>query len=430
MKGVSRTLAPDEVGTRLQGIWTDFIELVLSKPRRQARLAAELPRKVTARPIQLKDGPRIQWTLQFEKLQTHENVGIPLAPQRCLEFLRDSFEHLHLFTRRADIEVRVQPDGTYLWRELRPTKRDSGTELKIAHNRSKQYLIPENEPCRFLFEIGVMNREGKVLAARQHKFRQINRFLELVDDVLPHLPEDREIQVIDFGSGKSYLTFALHHLLTQIRGRPARIRGVDLKADVIQNCSRIAEELQCDGLTFHHGDIAEFSGVGQVDLMVSLHACDMATDAALAQAVQWNTPVILAVPCCQHEVAAHLKPAVALETLTEHGILKERFAALATDAIRANILEINGYQTQIIEFIDLEHTPKNLLIRAVRRPNGVATIQQEELRNRLAEFKKLLGVETQALERLLTAPRNADRATADMASARLSPDGAPGSDKK
>jgi hypothetical protein len=412
MTGFTGSLVAAELVSRLQAIWPQFIELTFGQPRRnRSRSAGDLPGKVTARPLVLKDGPRIQFTLQFDKLQTHENVPVSDAAECCLKLLQGQFEHLHIFAQECDIAIRVQRDGDFLWREARPTKATASAGLQVTHNRSKNYLIPENEPCPFLFEIGVMNREGKVLAAKQNKFRQINRFLELVNDVLPHLPADREIQVVDFGSGKSYLTFALHHLLTAIHERPARIRGVDLKADVIQNCSRIANELQCEGLTFHHGDIATFSETGsahsgpataqQVDLMVSLHACDTATDAALAQAVRWEAPVILAVPCCQHEVAANLKPEAALASLSEHGILKERFAALATDAMRANILEICGYQTQIIEFIDLEHTPKNLLIRAVRRTTPAGTMQQQELRTRYTEFKKLLGIGAPALERSL-----------------------------
>ncbi|MDB5387876.1 MAG: SAM-dependent methyltransferase [Planctomycetaceae bacterium] len=403
MTGLAQSLTAGELTTKLQAIWPEFIEVVISQPRRNASTStAESLRKVTGRPVVLKDGRRIQLTLQFEKRQTHENVLPQDAPIRCLSLLQQDFEHLHLFTKQSDIAVRRQRDGSYHWRQSRPTKVGTATELQVAHNRSKKYLIPENEPCAFLTEIGVMNREGQVLAAKQNKFRQINRFLELVNDVLPHLPRDREIQVVDFGSGKSYLTFALHHLLTRIHGRRARIRGVDLKADVIQNCSRIASDLQCEGLSFHHGDIAEFKDASQVDLMVSLHACDTATDAALAQAVHWCTPVILAVPCCQHEVAANLKPDAVLDTLTEHGILKERFAALATDALRVKILEICGYQTQIVEFIDLEHTPKNLLIRAVRRTADIGTISCQELLQSYADFKRLLGIQKPALERYLS----------------------------
>lgn len=378
------TLTLPELEARLAVSWPDLIQFALSQPRGGSTAN---PDKISGRIVQLKGGERVQLTHFQGPQQSHSNLTFDAALQTCAESLQSQFKRLHLFTTSADIEVRCGTKGDYSWRETPPTK----VAEQKPHNRRKQYLIPEDETCQFLIEIGVMNSEGRVLAAKYHKFRQINRFLELVDDVLPNLPTDREIQVVDFGSGKSYLTFALHHLLTRIRGRAARIVGVDRKADVIRSCSRIAHDLGCQGLRFEHGDIADFGSVGHVDLMVSLHACDTATDAALAQAVRWQTPVILAVPCCQHELATRFQPAAALEAISTHGILKDRFAALATDALRANLLELCGYQTQVVEFIDLEHTPKNLLIRAIRRDQPATRIKENLERYR--QFTQLLGVE-------------------------------------
>lgn len=381
-----------ELDALLAEYWPGFIQFVLSQPRQRG--TAEVS-KISARTVHLKEGERIQLTHFRGTQQTHSNLPPTEARIACCELLDSQFEELHIFTTDADVVVKRQRDGTFACRTSPATK----VLEEQPHNRTKQYLIPENVPCPFLIEIGVMNREGRVLAAKYHKFRQINRFLELVDDVLPHLPQDREIQVVDFGSGKSYLTFALHHLLTQIRGRAVRIVGVDRKADVIRDCSRIANELQCCGLTFEHGDIAQFGSVGHVDLMVALHACDTATDAALAQAVRWKTGVVLAVPCCQHELAAHLKPDPVLAAISSHGILKERFAALATDALRANLLELCGYQTQVVEFIDLEHTPKNILIRAIRRDHVLN--RTEELIESYQKLVGLLGIDTPYLQRTL-----------------------------
>lgn len=381
-----------ELDACLAQYWPGLIQFVLSQPR--AGVVSQTS-KISARTIHLKEGERVQLTHFQGAQQTHSNLLPDAARTTCCELLETQFEKLHVFTATADLVVKRQRDGSFAWRKSPATK----VVEEQAHNRRKQYLIPEDVPCPFLIEIGVMNRDGRVLAAKYHKFRQINRFLELVDDVLPHLPQDREIQVVDFGSGKSYLTFAMHHLLTQIRGRAVQIVGVDRKADVIRDCSRIANELQCCGLTFEHGDIAQFGSVGRVDLMVSLHACDTATDAALAQAVRWETPVILAVPCCQHELATKLNPNPALAAITTHGILKERFAALATDALRANLLELCGYQTQVVEFIDLEHTPKNLLIRAIRRDQpGTRT---EQFLNSYQQLVELVGVDAPYLERAL-----------------------------
>ena len=244
-----------------------------------------------------------------------------------------------------------------------------------------------------------MTAEGRVKSAMTHKFRQINRFLELVDDIVPSLPAGRELRIVDFGCGKSYLTFALHHLLTNIHGRQVRIIGLDRKADVIRHCTEIAGRLDCRGLEFREGDIVAHHEDEPVDLAVSLHACDTATDDALAQALRWQTRVILAVPCCQHELAKTIDSRD-LAPLLRHGILHERFAALATDALRSLVLEICGYATQVVEFIDLEHTAKNLLIRAVRREQTDPAL----LTARLTEYQSLkrnLGIETPNLERAL-----------------------------
>src|SRR5262249_36996839 len=241
-----------------------------------------------------------------------------------------------VFTPMADPSIRARADGSFRWKSSPPSK---AAEPEPAHNRTKQYLIPEGVPCPFLIEIGVMTAEGRGEGSMTHKFRQINRFLELVDDIVPSLGTASELRVVDFGCGKSYLTFALHHLLTAIHGRTVRIIGLDRKADVIGHCAEIAARLGCRGLEFREGDIADHREDGPVDLAVSLPACDTATDDALAQALRWKTRVILAVPCCQHELAKTIDSAQ-LAPLVRHGILRERFAALATDALRSLVLEI------------------------------------------------------------------------------------------
>jgi len=371
-----------------------FIALILSK-RRKGTAAEGSFTKVSVRPVQLERGTFYQFTWHYPRKETHENLDREAATARCSELLANTFEHAHLFTAAADHEIRARSAGRFRIRTSAPSRKPA---QELRHNRGKQYLIPEGVPNPFLHAIGVMNREGRVLAARYHKFRQINRFLELVNDVVPHLPSERPLHVFDFGSGKSYLTFALHHLLAGIHGFDVRIVGVDRNADVIADCARIARELNLEGLEFHVGDILSYPAPPRVDLTVALHACDTATDAALAQAIERDCPVILAVPCCQHELAPqiHVK---GLEPLHSQGILHERFAALATDALRAAVLEICGYSTQIVEFIDMEHTAKNLLIRAVRRENGsdrpAAAVREYR------EYKRTLGVGTPYLERAL-----------------------------
>lgn len=235
-----------------------------------------------------------------------------------------------------------------------------------SHNRTKNYILTEGEPVPFLVELGVMTPAGAVVKARYDKFRQINRYLEFVEDILPSLPGDREISIIDFGCGKSYLTFALYYYLHEKKGLDVRITGLDLKKDVIAHCNALAAKFGYSKLNFLHGDIADYTGTDSVDMVVTLHACDTATDYAIYKAIKWGARVIFAVPCCQHEINKQIKDEKRDSTIMRYGLIKERISALYTDALRADMLEWKGYKTQILEFIDMEHTPKNILIRAVK----------------------------------------------------------------
>lgn len=264
--------------------------------------------------------------------------------------------------KRYPESVRIQPAG------------EPGSPGPLSHNRKKHYILEEGIPVPFLVDLGVMTKEGRVVNSRYDKYRQINRFLEFIEDILPNLDQGRESTIIDFGCGKSYLTFAMYYYLKELKGYPVRIIGLDLKEDVIEHCSRLGRQYGYDGLSFCHGDIASFEGVEKVDMVVTLHACDLATDYALEKAVNWGARVILSVPCCQHELNGQMENSL-LRPVLQYGLIKERMAALYTDAIRAQVLEYRGYRTQILEFIDMEHTPKNILIRAVRqgrkRDNGL-----------------------------------------------------------
>ncbi len=369
--------------------------LVLSQPRPvQPGGESDQPSKLSVRPVQIAGSRCYQLSERRGKQEFHHNLGAEELIRRAAAEIGTVFNQADLFTGSADISL--QRAGGNQPRMMR--SKPSRAAPLLDHDRRKQYIIPEGQPCAFMQEIGVMTPTGQVRAAKQAKFRQVNRFLELVADVLPELPSEGTLRVIDFGCGKSYLTFALHHLLRNIRQRDVEIIGLDLKADVVRDCQRIADNLGCNGLRFEVGDIAGYAPSGAVDLVVTLHACDTASDAALAQAIRWQTRVILAAPCCQHEVAGLLAADV-LPTMLRFGILKERFASLATDALRAAILERAGYQTQIVEFIDLEHTPKNLLLRAVRSnvPDPAAAAAYELL-------KVQLGVNEFSLERLLASP--------------------------
>lgn len=368
--------------------------VVLSQPCRDGDCAADAPlQKLTARPIELSGERRYQLAERRGKQEFHHNLTTEELLARITAALGRQFQQADLFTPEADFSARMVRDGVLRLTRRKPSK----LAPTLSHDRQKQYLIPEGRPCPFLAAIGVMTPSGQVKAAKQAKFRQINRFLEFVDDVLPELPRSGVLRVIDFGCGKSYLTFALHYLLTELRGREVEIIGLDLKAEVVRDCQQIAEKLGCHGLRFEVGDIAGYLAAGPVDMSVSLHACDTATDAAIAQAVRWQAKVILAVPCCQHEVFGLLSDE-AMPGLLCHGILKERFAALATDALRAALLEAVGYRTQVVEFIDLEHTPKNLLLRGVRSDRPITAAFE-----RYGRLKSKLGLRGFMLEQLLQA---------------------------
>ena len=330
----------------------------------------EKPQKIRIRPVQVRGQVLFQqsWTCGTQAFQKN------CTREETIAFLTDALgrDYRQLQTRTAAVEgtVLAGKKGKCTIRQ-RPRKEKEGETPSpriLSHNRVRQYLLQEGVPVPFLIDLGVMTRDGKVHAARYDKFRQVNRFLEFVEDILPALPEDREITILDFGCGKSYLTFALYYYLHELRGRDIRIIGLDLKEDVIRKCNAHAKEYGYDRLQFLQGDVADFRGVSSIDMMVTLHACDTATDYALARAVQWGARVILSVPCCQHELNRQIRNE-SLSPVLKYGILKERMSALLTDGIRAELLECSGYKTQILEFIDMEHTPKNLLIRGVYTGN-------------------------------------------------------------
>jgi SAM-dependent methyltransferase len=361
-----------------------LVDAVLSKPRHSAGT-----RRVAVRPLLLRGSLRYQLTSYLGDRTVDENLEPAEAERRVCELVGGTFRQSLLRTADADYQVL----GTRVLK--RPPSAKGAT---LAHDREKRRLLEDGVPNAFLVELGVMTPAGKVRASRYGKFRQLNRFLELVDDVVSHLPVGRPLRVVDFGSGKAYLTFALYQHLRERRGLELDVLGLDLKADVVERCNALAGILGYESLRFEVGDIAGYEGIEEVDLVISLHACDTATDAALERAVRWNAEVILAVPCCQKELAGQLGAHSGTPSaLLEHGLVRERFAALATDALRAKLLEAVGYRTQIVEFVDLEHTAKNVLIRAVRRRAGG---DRERAMREYVELRDSLGA-SPYLERAL-----------------------------
>ena len=338
------------------------------------------------RPLLMKGRLVFQAEEQAGKQAFHRNLDRDEAADYVTGLLDGSFRQaeiasglgkaLILVSRKGKVTVKVKqnPRPARILSAGNPASREPERAVLLSHNRKKHYILEEGIPVPFLVDLGVMTKEGRVVNSRYDKYRQINRFLEFIEDILPNLDQDRESTIIDFGCGKSYLTFAMYYYLKELKGYPVRIIGLDLKEDVIEHCSRLGRQYGYEGLSFCHGDIASFEGVEKVDMVVTLHACDLATDYALEKAVNWGARVILSVPCCRHELNGQMENSL-LRPVLQYGLIKERMAALYTDAIRAQVLEYRGYRTQILEFIDMEHTPKNILIRAVRqgkkRDNGL-----------------------------------------------------------
>lgn len=373
----------------LQSLFTDclnetLIRVILSNPSSKDGVI-----KICARPV-LKNKTLLFQIEEYTKTQVfHKNLTAGDAGSYLTGKLSSdtssqtaSFKNALVETKSFTANVLVSKKGTItIKKKMNASAKQP--KISLSHNRKKKYILEEGIPVPFLIDLGVMTQNGSIVNAHYDKFRQINRFLEYIEDILPSLPTGRELRILDFGCGKSYLTFAIYYYLKVLKGYPVRITGLDLKEDVIRHCNELAVKYGYDKLEFLCGDIAYYDGCSQVDMVVTLHACDTATDYALAKAVGWGAKVILSVPCCQHELNKQMKNDL-LSPVLHYGILKERMAALMTDGLRAQILEANGYRTQILEFIDMAHTPKNLLIRAVY--NGHCADNKAQIDELLAAF--------------------------------------------
>lgn len=348
-----------------------FIQAVISNPRTKEGIL-----KIKVRPVEIR-GVRMIQCESFTKTQVfHENLEIQEAVQR-MDHAMGEFRQMQLSSGEMDYTVLVSKKGKVTIQKRKVEGRTAACS-DISHNRRKRYILEEGIPVPFLQDLGVMTQEGKIVRTKFDKFRQINRFLEFIEDILPQLNKKQEVTILDFGCVKSYLTFAMYYYLHVLKHYDIRIIGLDLKADVIRHCTALAEKYGYEKLTFLEGDIADYDGVDTVDMVVTLHACDTATDYALAKAISWGAKVILSVPCCQHELNGQMKNEI-LAPVMRYGLLKERFAALVTDGLRAEYLEHAGYHVQVLEFIDMEHTPKNILLRAVKQAGQTEEMRQKKL---------------------------------------------------
>lgn len=345
----------------LQDTFSDRLkQVILSNSKDKEKVS-----KVKIRPVLLKDELVFQESAYVGTKVFHENYSAGEMVKKVAEHMKDTFKQAEIETADFGAVVLVSKKGKITIKK-HAQKMENAVPMELSHNRRKQYVLDASHPIDFLVDLGVQDKDGNINKSKYDKFKQINRYLEFVRDVLPYLEKDKQIRIIDFGCGKSYLTFALYYYLHEMLGYNLSVVGLDLKEDVIVKCNALSEKYGYKDLKFIRGDIATYEDTQDVDMVVSLHACDTATDFALEKAIGWNAKVIFAVPCCQHEVNWQIKSDL-LEPALKYGIIKERMAALLTDAIRANLLEEMGYDTAILEFIDMEHTPKNILIRGVKR---------------------------------------------------------------
>lgn len=341
-----------------QCIQKNLIDLTISGLKKKNE---ELPVKIKVRPVAMKDKIEYQVSEFIGRKVFHKNYKKDELKKKITDWMQEDYKQAQFTMTDATAQILSgKHSQTVKYKKCKEVR----VQRDLSHNRTKRYILPEGTPVGFLIDLGVMTKEGKIVRQKYDKYRQINRFLEFVEDILPQLSKEREQTIIDFGCGKSYLTFAMYYYLKELKGYDIRIIGLDLKEDVIAHCNELKDKYGYGKLSFLVGDIASYTDVDAVDMVVTLHACDTATDYALAKAVQWGAKVILSVPCYQHEANRMMENEL-LQPVLQYGILKERMAAIMTDAVRANLLTAKGYDTQILEFIDMEHTPKNLLIRAV-----------------------------------------------------------------
>lgn len=353
----------------------NIIKIILSNKRKKTLDI----KKVDIRPVIIKGEQLYQFEFFYDNKATHLNLDSKTSTDKIIELMDINFKQCNIFTSENDINILASKlDKPRIVRH-KPTME----ACVPSHDNTKNYIIEDGKPCDFLIELNVMTKDGNVIPKHYSKFRQINRYLEIIDDIYEYLPKNRTIKIIDFGCGKAYLTFAIYHYLKELKNLDVQIIGLDLKKGVIDFCNEKANCLGYTGLKFLLGDIVEYKS-DYADLVVTLHACDTATDFALMNAVKWNTKVILSVPCCQHELFNQISNDIH-EPMLKHGILKDRLTEYLTDGLRGLKLESKGYDVSMIEFTSLEHTSKNILIKAIKTGHE----NDAKAQNAINEYAKL-----------------------------------------
>lgn len=315
-----------------------------------------------------------------DKQVFHENIELEMIETKLFEMTFEKYKQVAAWSENTNYDLKISKKGKVF---LGKKKSSNENLVNKSHNREKNYILKEGMLIQPLIDLGVFTQEGKVVKSKYDKYKQINRFIEIIDDEIKK-NDYKELTILDFGCGKSYLTFVLYYYFVEIKKINVKMIGLDLKADVIKKCNDIAQKYNYQNLKFELGDINGYKYTDNVDMVITLHACDTATDYALYNAVKWNTKMIFSVPCCQHEFNEQIN-SDEFSILTKYGIIKERVSALMTDAVRGNLLEALGYKTQILEFIDIAHSPKNILIRASK-----GSISQEKKERAMKEVDNLI----------------------------------------
>lgn len=316
-----------------------------------------------------------------DKQVFHENIDKDILGEKLLEFIEGNYKQIAAWANNYTFDLKISKKGKVF---LSKKKMNNENLTKKGHNKEKNYILKEGMIIEPLIDLGVFTKDGKVVNSKYDKYKQINRFVEIIDDEIKK-NDYKELTILDFGCGKSYLTFVLYYYFVKIKNINVKMIGLDLKEDVIKKCNEIAKKYKFENLHFELGDINGFKYNNKVDMVITLHACDTATDYALYNAIKWNAKMIFSVPCCQHEFNHQMK-AENLDILTKYGIIQERVAALMTDSVRGNLLECAGYKTQLLEFIDISHSPKNILIRASK-----ANLSKDKKEKSLNQVEKLMN---------------------------------------
>ncbi len=353
--------------------------------------------KITVHPIKQNNCTVYQISYFFGTQVKHENIKSNFVG-KILDLINLGYKQTDINTINSNIKILTNKKGNF---KLITKHKQNNTSIQTSHNRHKNYNLPENTPIDFLIELRIMNSDGYVFSEKRKKFKQINKFLEMLESINDKIEDNSNI--VDIGCGKSYLTFATYYYFNVIKNKNVNIIGLDLKEDVIKNCTSLASNLNYNNINFYCVDVKDFEFTENIDLCISLHACNTATDYALFNSIQWNAKAILSVPCCQHEIYGQIDE-TPLKPMLKHGIFKERFSAMLTDTIRNLILEKHGYKSSIIEFIDIEHTPKNTMIKAIKK-NSISKDYVTKKNNEINDLLTTFNV-TPTLVKLLSNGNN------------------------